>query len=142
MRPSYTLNSSEGKLIEAQEKNDLFPFNVNRFLTRLIIIRLITIFFSYWKYTSICTYPIHIMFHVLSLFTHIDRAKDRYRRFYANELIKMHKMSIFYTEKFLISICLVFFHSSLWNTSTKQGRCKNISHSILNNKWIYSKEFY
>lgn len=94
-------------------------------------------FFSYWKYISIYTYPIYIMFHVFSLFTHIDRAKDRYRRFYANELIKMHKMSIFYTEKSqIILLCLVFFHSSLWNTSTKQGRCKNISYSILNKKCI------
>lgn len=62
--------------------------------------------FSYWKYISIYTYPIYIMFHVFSLFTHIDRAKDMYRRFYANELIKMHKMSIFYTEKCLINIIM------------------------------------
>lgn len=60
-------------------------------------------------------YPLHIMLYVFSLFTDIlDRAKDRYTRFYANELIEMHKMSIFYPEKFLINI----LHTYMLNVPT------------------------
>lgn len=49
----------------------------------------------------------HVPYSHHVFFTHIrDRAKDRYIRFYANEQIKMHKMSIFYTVKSLINILI------------------------------------